>query len=77
MKNWIVYEKPDGKWDAIVDDHINSAIWVFNEGFIIKGQPSFNKKQDAIEYIKSLVPIKPRMPIKTRKSSEKPLDNIR
>ena len=66
MKNWIVYEKPDGKLDAIIDDHINSAIWVFNEGFIIKGYPLFNKKQDAIDYIGSLKPAKPRKPQKQK-----------
>ena len=54
IKSWIVYRKPDGKIDAIEDDHDKAKLWVFNEGFQIIGYPASKKKADAIDYIKGL-----------------------
>ena len=62
-KSWIVYEMPDGKIDAIEDDHETAALWVFNKGYEIIGYPSAKQKRDAVDYIRSIRAVRKRKAI--------------
>jgi len=66
MKSWIVYLTEDGKVDAIEDDHETAALWVFNKRYTIVGYPSFKYKRDAIDYIRSILAVRKRKPIRRR-----------
>jgi hypothetical protein len=51
MNSWIVYVTPEGKVDAILDDHKTAGLWIFNNNYEILGYPAMKTKKDAIEYL--------------------------
>jgi hypothetical protein len=66
IKSWIVYQTPEGKIDAIEDDHETARMWVFNQGCEIVGYPAFKQKRDAIDYIKFIMAVRKRKPTHLR-----------
>ena len=56
--SWIVIEDENDKIDAVEQNHTDAEKKIKDKGYKILGYPAFNKKGDAIWYIKSLQPAK-------------------
>ena len=50
--SWIVFEDSEGKIDAVENNYTDAESKIKTKGFKILGYPAFNKKNDAIWYVK-------------------------
>ena len=56
MSNWIVFEKPSGKLDAVESDHTVSQRQELDQvGFTIVGYPACKTKDDAISFMEAIL----------------------